>query len=127
MPRASSITVFDVDGKLRWSSDTDARAGSGELVDDTLYEARTEADSAGQVRMLDGTQPVYVCWLRDDESQLLATVAILCRRGNGESDSTSRGFSFVHSSLRPALECLRRDLLARASIASLNDTVERAR
>ena len=123
MPRASSVTVFDAEGKLRWSTDTTLGPDLVELVDDTLYSARTEIDSAGELKMLDGTQPVYVCWLRDDEARLLATVAILCRRGQSDSDSASRGFNFVHSLLRPALECLRRDLLARASIAMLHDTV----
>src|SRR5262249_5913744 len=49
-------------------------------------------------------------------------VAVACRQSNGQ-DSESRGFSFVHSLLRPVLECLRRDLLSRAAIDHLSRTV----
>jgi len=125
LPRASSVSVFDPDGRLRWSSDATTGPDLIQLVDDTLYSARTELQTPGQVRVLEGNLPVYLCWLRDDDNALLAVVAIVCRRGAGDGSATGepRAFSFIHSLLRPALECLRRDLLARASIACLHDTV----
>jgi diguanylate cyclase (GGDEF)-like protein len=120
LPRCESVAVFDTQGKLRWSDDTTTGPDLINLVDDTLYAARTEKQSSGQVRVL-GKQPIYVCWLRDDATELLAIVAILCRANASEGEA--RAFSLIHSLLRPALECLRRDLLARAAINGLSHTV----
>ena len=66
--------------------------------------------------------PVYLFWLRNDAGGLAALVAILCR-SNGNTENDARSFSLVQALLRPALECLRRDLLARAAITDLNRTV----
>jgi len=123
LPRATNVAVFDCDGKLRWSLDAVAGPDLIDLVDDTLYSASGDQKSDGQLRMLGGDVPVYVCWLRDDANRLLAIVAIPYRRASGAARSELGAFSFVHSLIRPALECLRRDLLARASIAYLHDTL----
>jgi diguanylate cyclase (GGDEF)-like protein len=124
LPRASNVAVFDTDGKLRWSSDHTTGPDVLDLIDGALQAARADSKSAGLVRVLEGNQPVYVCWLRDEAEGLLAIVAILCRASaSGSAEGEPRAFSFVHALLRPALECLRRDLLARASIAGLQGTV----
>ena len=49
-------------------------------------------------------------------------VVVVCRH-SGDPDSEASGFSFAHALLRPALECLRRDLLSRAAIDQLHRTV----
>jgi len=124
LPRATNVAVCDCEGKLRWSMEPVDGPDLTELVDDSLYAARTELKLDGQVRLLGGDVPIYLCWLRDDASQLLAIVAIPYRRGTtAAARSEPNTFSFVYSLIRPALECLRRDLLARASIASLHDTL----
>ncbi|HTX23079.1 MAG TPA: bifunctional diguanylate cyclase/phosphodiesterase [Steroidobacteraceae bacterium] len=123
LPRAANVAVFDGEGKLRWSLDTVDGPDLGDLVDDTLYAARTDSTCEGQLRLLGGDVPVYVCWLRDEASRLLALVAIPFRRSANGARSEPNGFAFVYALIRPALECLKRDLLARASIASLNDAV----
>jgi diguanylate cyclase (GGDEF)-like protein len=123
LPRATNVVVFDCDGKLRWSLESTAGPDLIELVDETLYAARTDLKCDGQLRMLGGDVPVYVCWLRDEANRLLALVAIPYRRSTAAARSELGAFSFVHSLIRPALECLRRDLLARASIAYLHDTL----
>lgn len=69
--------------------------------------------------MLDADAPVYVFWLRDDAGMLASTVAIVWRQGQ----SSPREFSFVHALLKPALEVLRRELLARASIDMLHGSL----
>jgi hypothetical protein len=111
LPRATSINVFDASGALRWSSDTTTGPDLIQLIDSTLEQARTDTHSPGTLQVLEGNQPIYMCWLRDEAAQLLAIVAILGRAGN-----EPREFSFVYSLLRPALECMRRDLLAHAAI-----------
>ena len=122
MPRASSVAVFDTAGELRWSSETTTGPDLIHLVDETLAAARADKGNAGEVRMLDGNVPVYLFWLRNDADRLVAIIAILCK-ANGAADGDSRSFSLVQALLRPALECLRRDLLARAAITDLNRTV----
>ena len=64
LPRASSVALFDTKGDLRWSSETTTGPDLLNIVDDALTTARTAPDSAGQLRVLAGNLPVYLCWLR---------------------------------------------------------------
>jgi diguanylate cyclase (GGDEF)-like protein len=123
LPRATNVAVFDRDGKLRWSMHPVDGPDLLELVDDTLYAARTDTTSAGQMRLLGGDVPLHVFWLRDDANRLIALVAIPFRRTVAGARSEPSDFTFVHSLIRPALECLRRELLARTSIADLNTAI----
>jgi diguanylate cyclase (GGDEF)-like protein len=122
LPRATSVSLFDSSGELRWSSETTTGPDLIQLVERTVPAIGAQQDSPGQVLVLDGDVPVYLFSLRKDSGELAAIVAILCR-ANGSGDVDARGFSLVQSLLRPALECLRRDLLARAAITDLNRTV----
>ena len=122
LPRAASVALFDTKGNLRWSSETTTGPDLLNVVDDALTRARTTPDSSGQLRVLDGNIPVYLCWLRNDSARLLAVLAVVCRPTN-DQDADARSFSFAYALLRPALECLRRDLMSRAAIDELNRTV----
>src|SRR5829696_899149 len=121
LPRATGVVLFDARGEMRWSSETTTGPDLMNLVDDALTAARTEDQSAGQVRMLDDA-PVYLFWLRDDRNKLVAIIAIVCR-ATGTTEADARNLSLVQSLLRPAIECLRRDLLSRAVITDLNRAV----
>ncbi len=68
-----------------------------------------------------GEQPAYLFWIRADDSSLLAVVAVLTRPAPNESEP--RSFSFANSLLRPALECLRRELLALHTIETLKSSI----
>ena len=122
LPRASSVALFDTRGELRWSSETTTGPDLPDVVEDAINKARTAPDSAGQLRVLAGNIPVYLYWLRDDSARLLAILAVVCRP-TGEQDGDVRSFSFAYALLRPALECLRRDLMSRLAIDALNRTV----
>ena len=122
LPRATGVSVFDAAGALRWSSETTTGPDFHNIVDDALQSSGRNPQGPGLMRMLDGNQPVYLCWVRDDAEQLIAVVAVVCRPSN-DPDSENRGFSFAHSLLRPMLECLRRDLSSRAAIDQLTRTV----
>jgi diguanylate cyclase (GGDEF)-like protein len=122
LPRASSVAIFDTKGDLRWSSETTTGPDLINLVDDALSTVRSAPDSAGQLRVLEGNMPVYLCWLRDDAARLLAALAVVCRP-TGDQDADARSFSFAYALLRPAIECLRRDLMSRVAIDELNRTV----
>jgi len=124
LPRASCITLFDAAGEVRWSSETALGPDLHHLVANALESARTNAESPGHVQLLDGGAAVYLCWLRDDSGLLLGALVLACREGGcTDQDSGGRGFSFAHALLRPALECLRRELLARSMIDQLRRTV----
>src|SRR6185369_13540751 len=123
MPRAISVTVFDAHGELRWTSETTTGPDLARLVVDVLPHARAQRDSAGELRALENSPPVYFCWLRNDRHALVAIVAVVCRpSSNGETDP-ARSFALAYAFLRPALECLRRDLLARSRIDDLSRSV----
>ena len=122
LPRASSVALFDTRGDLRWSSETTTGPDLINVVDDALTTARTAPDNAGQARVLAGNIPVYLCWLRDDAAELMAVLAVVCR-ATPDQDTDNRNFSFAYALLRPAIECLRRDLMARVAIEALNRTV----
>ena len=123
MPRAISVTVFDANGEMRWTSETTTGPDLANLIVDVLPNARAQRDSAGELRSLEDSPPVYFCWLRDDRQALVVIVAVVCRPStNGETDPV-RSFALAYAFLRPALECLRRDLLARALIEDLSHSV----
>lgn len=119
LPRAASVTLFDSKGELRWSTDPTVGPDLVALVEETRALADRGPDSLGELRMLGADLPVYVCWLRSDAGKLIAILAVACRA----ADVEARSFALVHALLRPALECLRRDLLARAAIFDLGRTV----
>jgi GGDEF domain-containing protein len=118
LPRAASVTLFDSKGELRWSTDPTTGPDLVTLIEETLGGADTGSDR-GELKMLAGGLPVYVCWLRTDAGAPIAILAISCRA----ADTEARSFALVHALLRPALECLRRDLMARAAIFDLGHRV----
>ena len=122
MPRASCIAMFGPAGELVWSTDTISGPDLMNIIDDAMLSARSSPESTGQVRVLPGNQPVYLCALRDDTRRLLALIAVVCR-ANEAQDRKTHDFAFAYSLLSPVLECLRRELITRATIDELNHTV----
>ncbi|HVC30844.1 MAG TPA: GGDEF domain-containing protein, partial [Steroidobacteraceae bacterium] len=121
LPRAQGIAIFDARGALRWFSDAAAAAELQPIITAALADAGSASQSAGDLHMLPGAMPAYVCRIRDDAQRLLAIMAVIC--APGEQGIEVRGFSLVHALLRPALDCLRRDLVARIAIGRLKRTV----
>jgi len=119
LPRAASVTLFDAKGELRWSTEATSGPDLVMLIEEALSVTDSGPESHGELRMLAGGLPVYICWLRTDAGSLIAILAITCRA----ADTEARSFALVHALLRPALECLRRDLLARAAIFDLGHRV----
>jgi len=121
LPRARCISIFDARGALRWASDAAAAAALKPTVDDALATARSAPENAGELRMLPGDAPAYLCWIRDD-SHMLAVVAIVCAP-DGEQEPEARSFSRVHSLLGPVVECMRRELRGRLAIGKLKRSI----
>ncbi len=122
LPRTSCIALFGPSGELIWSTDTVIGPDLTNIVDDALLSAGANPGGAGQLRLLAGNLPVYLCSLRDDAQQLLAILAIVCRAPDTHERKIP-DFTFAYSLLSPVLECLRRDLIMQATIEELNRTV----
>ncbi|MGH8202354.1 MAG: GGDEF domain-containing protein, partial [Steroidobacteraceae bacterium] len=119
LPRAQTIAVFDARGALRWSTDAAAAAGLEPVVAGAA--ARAAPESSGELHILPGNAPAYVCWIRDDSRHALALIVIACTAAGDRPEP--RSFSLVHGLLAPALECLRRELLARVTVGKLKRTI----
>lgn len=122
LPRTSCVAMFGAAGELLWSTDTMTGPDLMNIVDDALLAAGANTGGAGQLRLLAGNLPVYLCSLRDDAQQLLAILAVVCRSAD-ERERKIPDFTFAYSLLSPVLECLRRELIAHATIEELNQTV----
>jgi len=122
LPRANSVALYDAAGELRWSSETTTGPDLHHLIENALAAGGASPQGPGLMRTLDGNQPVYLCWIRDDSELLIGVVVVVCRQCS-DPEAEGRGFPFAHSLLRPALECLRRDLISRAAIDHLHRTV----
>ena len=121
LPRATSVALYDAAGRLQWTTDATAGPDLHDLIENALQAGNPEGP--GQMRLLEGGLPVYLCWLRDDREQLMAVVVVVCR-ASGDPDSNARGFSIAHALLRPVLECLRRELLSRTTLERLYRAVK---
>jgi diguanylate cyclase (GGDEF)-like protein len=124
LPRMSGFSVFNASGELCWSSDMTLDAETREAIDESIRAGLIDTESAGQLRIVNDEEPVYVFWLRPESGETqrpFAIVAIRCRPG---FDTSERGsFTFVHSLVRPAMECLRRELQARDKIINLHSSL----
>jgi diguanylate cyclase (GGDEF)-like protein len=120
LPRAQTIAIFDARGGLRWSTDQAAAEGLKPVVDQAIAALRSAPDIPGDLHMLPGKAPAYVSWIRDDARHPLAILAIGCA---ASGDSEARGYPLVQGLLAPMLECLRRELVARVTVAKLKRTV----
>lgn len=121
LPRAASVSLFDNTGKLLWSSAPSTNPDLFALVLQGIAQVETDRDGIGQHCALPDEGPAYLFWLRDAKANLAAVVAVVCSRRAG--DASPLPFSYVHEHLKPALELLRRDLLARADIDHLNESL----
>ena len=122
LPRAQGVSIFDVRGALRWSTDAAATTELKPLVASALADARAASESAGNLHILSGSVPAYLFWIRDEARHPLAIVTITCAQ-SGEGEVEARSLSLAQALLGPALECLRRDLMARRVIGRLKHNI----
>src|SRR2546423_7996007 len=113
VPRTMYVAMFGPAGDLMWSTEPVSGPDLMNVVDDALLSARSNPDSPGQVRLLPGNLPVYLCSLRDDTKRLLAVLAVVCRATEAR-ERKSPDFAFAYTLLSPMLECVRRELVTRS-------------
>jgi diguanylate cyclase (GGDEF)-like protein len=124
LPRAASVNLFDNTGKLLWSSSTSANPDLFAVVLQAIGDLEGQSalgENMGQHCALPGDGPAYLFWLRDQSGAVAAIAAVVCNRPPAETEVLP--FSFVHEHLKPAMELMRRDLLARADIDKLNESL----
>jgi diguanylate cyclase (GGDEF)-like protein len=123
LPRMNSLSVFNARGELCWTSEA-VDPEFADIVPVSLGAAESQPASPGEQRMARG-EPIYLFWLRRDHGsepeRPFALVAVNFRPGNAESEQ--RSFGFVQGLVKPAIECLRRELLARDEILNLQSSM----
>jgi diguanylate cyclase (GGDEF)-like protein len=124
LPRMDTMNVFNSRGELYWSSELAIGSELGGIVASSIGAAEVEPAASGEQRMVRG-EPVYFFWLRRDDGSMpptpFAVVAISLRHSSNEHEQ--RSFSFVQAMVKPAIECLRRELLARDEILNLQSSI----
>jgi diguanylate cyclase (GGDEF)-like protein len=125
LPRAASISLFENTGKLLWGSAASTNPDLFALVLQAIAQLEGRQGQKGEVDgqhcSLPDDGPAYLFWLRDGAGSIAAIVAVVCNRTKVDADVLP--FSYVHDHLKPALELMRRDLLARANIDLLNESL----
>jgi len=118
LPRAQSIAVYDRMGLPIWLNEGQDAPELHRLLQQALSDdLQSTAAGSGLSEPVDREHTAYVFLLRDIEDQLLGAVGIVLREA-GRADG-ARPFALVEGLLRPALECLRRELAAQYSIGDL--------
>ena len=114
MPRSRSIAVYGTDGTPLWLAGGQDDPDLQRLASEQLKRATGRPlDIDGCVRAFDGAQ-AYAFVLRDDQGLPLAAVTLLV-----DSGGEQRPFSLALGLVRPALECLQRELALRASLGAM--------
>ena len=117
LPRAAAVRVFDANAELRWSSEATTGPDLPRLIAESAQRAQNDRGAAGLLHAAAGCEPVYLWWLRDDASELIATVAVTTRTAQ---DGEVQPFHFVNALIKAALECLRRELAAQSNMQRLS-------
>jgi diguanylate cyclase (GGDEF)-like protein len=117
VPRADAIVVYDRMGVVLWATDGQDFAELQALVQDAQSIELSEAGKAGDgfAAPLVDEQMAYVFVLRDAAGALLGVVGMVSR----ESSREPRSFTLVQGLLRPAFQCLERELTSQTSIGDL--------
>lgn len=121
LPRADAISVFDAEGWLRWTTESTAGPDLPNAIQELLpYVAEKPAEVGRRVQLDGEDYPHYLWWLRNDEGVFLAVVAVSTRKAVDGEQST---FEFVSQLVRPAMECLRRELMTQSALLSMHDSL----
>lgn len=117
MPRAQSIAIYDRMGLTVWLNDGHDVPELHQLMQESLAEDLAPGQGEeGFSEPTDRDHCAYGFMLRDAEGNLLGAVGLISRES---SSGQNRPFSLIQGLLRPALECLKRELGSQYSIGNL--------
>ncbi len=123
LPRMDSLCVFNPSGRLHWSSEMSVPPEVAREVDEALRGGAVQPGSPGALRSVGG-EPLYLFWLPgEDTAGAAASFRVVAIALKPTPGSEPRSFAFVHGLVRPALECLRRELLAQNEIIALQSSL----
>ncbi|HSE12367.1 MAG TPA: EAL domain-containing protein, partial [Rudaea sp.] len=118
LPRAQSIVIYDRMGVAVWVSEGIDDSALHQLVQEALARESLQAGGQdGYTEAMGSDMVAYVFMLRDNSGGLLGSIGLLSRESS--QPSGARSFAMVQGLLRPALECLQRELAAQYSIGDL--------
>jgi diguanylate cyclase (GGDEF)-like protein len=119
-PRINHILFASADGTSWWSSDP-AGASRVQYALSLLLRSHTTRHSEidGLVETQDSTESRFGFRIRGALGEVLGLVVIALPRPEARLDLSS-----VHSSIKPALDCLQSELSARAAIGELHENLE---
>jgi len=118
LPRSQSIVIYDRMGVAMWVSEGLDDSSLHQLVQETLgLEFAEPGSQEGFAEETGREQVSYVFLLRDPAGALLGCVGLISRESS--QPNGLRPFTLVRGLLRPALECLERELVAQSSIGDL--------
>jgi diguanylate cyclase (GGDEF)-like protein len=118
MPRAQAIAIYDRMGLPLWLNGGVDAPELHRLMQQALAgELRPGRGQDGFAELVDRDHSAYAFMLRDAEGELVGAVGMVFR--NPGHKAVAQPFAMVQSLLRPALECLRRELAAQCSIGAL--------
>jgi diguanylate cyclase (GGDEF)-like protein len=118
LPRAQSIVIYDRMGVAMWVSEGLDDSALHQLVQEALAREMAEPGrEEGFAEDLGSELVAYVFMLRDRSNALLASVGVLSRES--AQPRGLRPFATVQGMLRPALECLERELVSQYSIGEM--------
>lgn len=125
LPRMSGLSVLNARGDILWSNEIMAVDETvRRTVSRALAEANRNPESPGEFVDAGDGDVLYVFWLRHDKpgatGAAFAAVSIRC---HNETGSDARPFATINSLLRPAIDCLQREVIARHEIAELQLTL----
>jgi diguanylate cyclase (GGDEF)-like protein len=118
LPRAQSIAIYDRMGLPVWLNDGLDSPELHRIVQDALTQDLSPSGGGeGFAEPVDRDHCAYISLLRGPDARLIGAVGIVCRESRQGNDP--RPFALVQGLLRPALECLQRELVAQYSIGDL--------
>jgi diguanylate cyclase (GGDEF)-like protein len=124
LPRVGGITAFDLEGHIRWTSESTVMPSLAVLATKAAATAEQSGEAGERVQL--DNEPVYLFWLRDQQAHIKSILAISWRAGEVEQ----RTYVYVHSMIKPVLECMQREMVLRdeaavgATSASMKSTSE---
>ena len=117
MPSVNAVIVHDGAGKFVWTSDDWQLSQVETLVTEAIAAAHLEdAEYAGIAREFDADYCAYCFAVRSEEADVLGVVTLIARIVG--SQGVARPVNYVRQLVQPALECLKRELVLRASLGS---------
>ncbi len=131
-PRARGVAVYDATGAAVWQKDGSAKdseidASLAAQVRGLVQESSDpeKQELHGTHRLLQGSTPAYLFWLRDERGEPLGIAAVTGKAPGMNAPPPT--FAEIEKILQPALQCLARELATLRRMPSADQDREVAR